>query len=655
VALVECIESGDIIGNVLLIEQSDGSYQAVIFKDEGTISTSDLDLTCFAEQTIRVTYTDPNYLNQISITEEIQSQITQAVYFVDANGDVIENLDEYQDSVFYVYAEAFSQNPNSIDQVTVTLKTPTGATRVITLTETGVITGEFISEAINFIFVAERESAGGALIVGEIDGETSFPVGGVTATLITVQSTTVDSLEIISAYIPVEKVWIIDGLDAVNDMPGPDGVADTIFIQFADPLKALPSEIFSIDWPSQNEDDYTATLYPEEDLSEISFLVNPDGTIDSSVVVVVLKDSDEIFTIGNTSADPTNPPTLILPDGRIFKGQEVIIEDRVAPVILGADRLPSNLEHYSYVDENGDTRFKLNPDSIVITFSEDISAISLSGQPWDSLVMFSATCNKDSGHILTTFNGQEPIVLEDDENGNPRWLFVISNEKGVYKPTSEGCVWLNPDALYADIANNTPSIYAVPPTGLDAEKVINDSYIFIPVEGIADDGSNSIANGYYTDSDVQTVQLWIPPIGMNDDGTINLDQQDCSQDLNLEEEEDYRQYPPNCLSTVLVESQGAYHAKFEIYDHLGKYLYSGEQIFGRCGEMQNENRLGPDGYRSWLVWNQKDIEGAFVGSGVYVWKVQYFSVIDETITIPRAIYKQGIARSDFPEKNCADN
>ena len=55
---------------------------------------------------------------------------------------------------------------------------------------------------------------------------------------------------------------------------------------------------------------------------------------------------------------------------------------------------------------------------------------------------------------------------------------------------------------------------------------------------------------------------------------------------------------------------------------------------------------------SWLVWNQRDLDGGYVGNGVYVWKVRY-DAIDGGNTIPTAVYKQGIVRSVEPELDCA--
>jgi hypothetical protein len=111
-----------------------------------------------------------------------------------------------------------------------------------------------------------------------------------------------------------------------------------------------------------------------------------------------------------------------------------------------------------------------------------------------------------------------------------------------------------------------------------------------------------------------------------------------------------RIFPKNCLSAVSVISEGAYKARVSIFSHLGAVVHHSEQHFGYCGELEDNNRLRRDGYASFLVWNQKDLSGRYVGSGVYIWKVRYKLDDGSTRT---DIYKQGIVRSDEPLPECA--
>jgi len=140
---------------------------------------------------------------------------------------------------------------------------------------------------------------------------------------------------------------------------------------------------------------------------------------------------------------------------------------------------------------------------------------------------------------------------------------------------------------------------------------------------------------------------WIPPIGLQPDGSINTIQ----QELCINPDKSMTPYPLNCLSTVVVVAQEAYRATINIYDHLGKFIHSSTQQFGYCeSEKENSERYTPIGSISWLVWNQRNLDNRLVGSGVFIWKVQFSY---ENGNSQLMMYKQGIARQDNPLQFCA--
>jgi hypothetical protein len=104
------------------------------------------------------------------------------------------------------------------------------------------------------------------------------------------------------------------------------------------------------------------------------------------------------------------------------------------------------------------------------------------------------------------------------------------------------------------------------------------------------------------------------------------------------------------MSAVSVISEGPYKARVQIFSNLGEFVHASEQQFGYCGEMEDENRLRPGGFASFLIWNQKDLTGKYVGSGVYIWRVLY-RMQDGTSRLED--YRQGIARGVNPSVNCA--
>jgi hypothetical protein len=144
---------------------------------------------------------------------------------------------------------------------------------------------------------------------------------------------------------------------------------------------------------------------------------------------------------------------------------------------------------------------------------------------------------------------------------------------------------------------------------------------------------------------------WIPPVNMTEDGSINSKAQDgCGTQA---EQASPVAFPLNCLSVVLVLSEGAYTAEVGIYDNLGKFVHSSRQKFGYCGELKNRHRLQSSGlYASYLIWNQRDVNGNLVGSGVYVWRIKLTYESGKSVKLYE---RQGIARNGPPAPSCAIN
>ena len=151
----------------------------------------------------------------------------------------------------------------------------------------------------------------------------------------------------------------------------------------------------------------------------------------------------------------------------------------------------------------------------------------------------------------------------------------------------------------------------------------------------------------------KAVRSIILPYGLTSDGEINESSQaTCSGPGNFANALVVQD--PNCLSIVQVLSQEGYVANVSIVDHLGKVVSHSKQRFGMgCGDLKEPNdRLTSKGYLRYLIWNQKNIEGMYVGSGVYIWKVIFkFTSGTEQISF----YKQGVIRQDNPSADCLSN
>ncbi|MFC1585677.1 FN3 associated domain-containing protein [Fibrobacterota bacterium] len=661
--LVDVQDTGttDIIRGLKLIQINDSTYAGSFTKDELPLDKSDTILSTLASDLIRVTYTDPVYRNSEVSEAPFSDVVVQDIYFIDQSGGTrITALNEYDASTFVVVVQASTPDKYAIDTLEVTLTTQGGDAVTVEVVETGPNSGIFESAGIPFAF-AQDPQAGNQVIEGNLDLSTLQNNATVSATVVIGENSSSSGLEIGAAYVPADSSWIIDG--------DQDGRADTIFIKFRTSLPELPQNIFSIDWPADNSKGFTASGDPDESLSEISFLVRDDGSTDSSVLVVVLKDNGEVFDMGQTSASRISPPKLTLPDHPVFQGLEVEIMDRVGPVLVDAYKYATDGGvHVQTV--NGEDMLFINPDTLVFTLSEKIHPLADTGSVWDSLLWF-VPQNDPSGEAypIILLEGTRPILVSED---SLTWKIILTTRTDVMKPRNEDNIFLSSDPLFMDEHGNVPSEREVPIEGNRPFAGDWGSYIFSPVEGLDLNAPGSIiALGDFKDGELiipnadrrpilddggQVIgwepyeQKWIPPQHMNEDGTINEAlQAGCD---NLDETQQPVDYPENCLSTVVIWTEIPYTAHINIYDHLGKFVHSSVQRFGNCGEMRNAYRRDEDrpGVMSFLVWNQKDSDGTYVGTGVYVWKVIRKNEMGETI---ESFYRQGIVRSSTPVRNCA--
>ncbi|MBF0432108.1 MAG: chitobiase/beta-hexosaminidase C-terminal domain-containing protein [Fibrobacteria bacterium] len=639
-----CLESGDKLDDVRLIETDDGNYRFLFTKDEGEANSNDTILNCQSEDDIRVSYIDPIYGTSQNFQTGWQDNKTSKIYFLQpGTEDTITSLNQYTDSSFIVVVEAISLDKNKIDTLTINVSIENGETISVMVVETDIYSGIYKSVETKYSFVISP-SADNDILEAGLDISSPDNAAVITASIISSGDTISSTLNTNAAFIPPEEAWIRDG--------NSDGIADTIYVKFKDSLPEKPAQITSIDWPAEGVNDFAASS------DEISFFINEDGTVDKSIIVIVL--SDDEFLFGATAPSQTLPPSLTLPEGNLFAGIKVPIKDRVGPVITEAVKNPSNLNYYK--DATGMTR--RNPDTLIITFSEKVIPSHNTGTPWDSLIMFvSPNENKENAHAL--INLVAPKVIEGTDS--LQWMFIVTNEDGAYKPKVDDLIFMNPEAPYTDNApdKNIPQDHAAQILGEEPKGNINRSNIFVPVEGISigdpsglipnitfdDNGKVIFGNNTKTVTDnsgnIEVIQEWLKPIGLNSDGTINSSKQICDEP---EEVEPISIYPKNCLSTVQVFSKERYIAEIVIFDHLGKYVHSSIQRFGYCGETENAFRRTSEGLVSWLVWNQKDLEKNHVGTGVYLWKVKFISP-DGTHT---GEYRQGIARSVVPGNRCAE-
>ncbi len=458
------------------------------------------------------------------------------------------------------------------------------------------------------------------LIFSDIAANVNFMVQG------TSPGTLAEWLSGINVTYNVERSWIIDG--------NQDGRADSVFIKLLEPISILPSSITSISWPADGNMDKNANSQ------------NIHAYSDSVIVVDFSSDS---FEFGQTAA--VDEPSLIMPDGK-----SVIIEDGIGPMLTRAEITAPRYKRF-ILESDASQTIQVSPDTLVLTVSEPLSALPGTSEPWKNLVMLVKGCDETSQTLPLPILTAPTIGSRGDLTIH---IPISISEEGSLVELND-CVYLNNNALYRDAANNPPnpvhSLVIGNPSGFDNFY----SSLVVPIIGRTNNTSEFnmphigevavINNAGDIVRVIEGNQLteWIPPLYMTPSGEINETAQSIC-DAAAKQNVSPRAFPANCLSAVGIYSEGPYTAEIVILDHLGKFIQSSTQSFGYCGEMENPDRLQPGGYVSFLVWNQKDTAGKFVGNGVYIWSIKYRFANGLS---RQNLFKQGIIRTGEPGLNCA--
>ncbi|MBF0433498.1 MAG: hypothetical protein HQK83_19630 [Fibrobacteria bacterium] len=648
---IECALSGDKLEKVLLVQTSATSslYCGIVVKKEA-ISGVLLDdiLHCQDIDNVVSHYIDPVYGTGATGQVAIMDQTNSKIEFLNLSGVPVTSFSESEAGQFKVRLTQKSPDLYVIDTLIVKLTSNTGDTLDVLVYESAEKSGVF-EGVVNVGFSAVPNMRNNVL-----EGKLNLTSLTNRMTVTASKGNAKGSLIVFSTYVPAERAWIVDG--------NGDGQADSIYIRFKGSLAALPHEVTSIDWPGEGVSGYTAstnTLMPT--LSDINY-VNGDYSLIAIVLPGVLDGRLELFPQGGTSLEVVNFPALTLPDGKVFQGQDVLIEDGIGAVVMEVIKYPSDNTYYKDVDGY----LQKQPDTLQITLSEKIRPRTGAGVPWDSLFLFMPPgMNKADAYPLISQAGIQPKVQGPD---SLVWTFIVDNSVNTMKPLIDDELFLNPLAPYVDASpgENGPESLERVVVGADNLNPINNSNIFVPVIGTSVGDPRSLSANLYIDEsgqvapgrDVVMVQnesgeygysrMWMKPHGLNDDGTVNSPDGECVS--GAAESSGQEEYPENCLSAVQIFSTDTYAAEIAIFDHMGKFIHQSVQYFGRCGELENPERRKSKGLQSWLVWNQKDVQGNYVGTGVYLWKVKFTTSAGSHT----AVYRQGVVRAGGdPEENCA--
>jgi hypothetical protein len=116
--------------------------------------------------------------------------------------------------------------------------------------------------------------------------------------------------------------------------------------------------------------------------------------------------------------------------------------------------------------------------------------------------------------------------------------------------------------------------------------------------------------------------VWIPPVGFNPvSGEVlnSIPMDTASQGV----ETSTLELKPAETSLVQVVSTGRYVATVRISDSANRLVREFTQNFGYHGELNNRNRVTPKGLASYLVWNNRNLNGRLVADGAYLWRIGF--------------------------------
>ncbi|MBF0433061.1 MAG: fibro-slime domain-containing protein [Fibrobacteria bacterium] len=648
---IECTSSGDKLENILLIQKTPNSnqYCGIVEKQEAQSGIiRDEILACQDIDNIAAVYVDPVYGTEANEQVTIWDPTVSKITFLDLSGIAITNVSESDGDKMKAQLVHKSPNIYVIDTLMLKLKSDTGDSLDVLVIETGTASGVF--EAVVEFGFSISPNARNNVIEGKLN-----PVAVHNQMTITgIKDGVSATVSVTAAYVLAERAWIVDG--------NGDGQGDSIYISFATIVTELPATINSIDWNSEGLQGHNATYsamvpassdiqYAGSDLSTLSVLL--PGALDKNL---------EIFPAGVTSLENNNLPTLMLPEGKVYQGRDVPIEDGIGTVVLKVQKFPSDNTYYK--DTEG--FLQRQPDTLEITLSEKIRPLHSVGPHFDSLFRFAGPqMNRADAYSLISLPGSPPKVQGPD---SLVWTFIVDNSSETVKPLVNDELFLNTAAPYADAspAANAPQGLPQIIQGADNPNPINNSNIFVPVIGTGINDPNSMMTNLYVDNSGRILpgrgtvllrdqtgttsyeRMWVRPFGLKHDGTVLPPEEGCVS--GTVETAGQESFPDNCLSSVQIFSTDSYVAEVVIFDHLGKFVHQSTQYFGQCGELENHYRRSPQGLMSWLVWNQKDLQGQYVGSGVYLWKVKFTTSAGQHTMV----YRQGIVRAGTePESSCA--
>lgn len=297
---------------------------------------------------------------------------------------------------------------------------------------------------------------------------------------------------------------------------------------------------------------------------------------------------DKAFEYGLTAGDTAKPPYIRVTKTDKDFSQKVYITDKIGAVPAKVEKFPGK---YS-IEEFMDVHAKLPPDTLVVTLSEPIRLKKGGRDNWESLFRYSPRCKDTLDYSLNI--AKKPDV---DSTGMI-WILVLDDHNIV----TGNCIRTNPKASYVDLKGNRMGR-----GGAEIEGDNGDMYLYEVSPNPSVSGLDKKAK-------------WIAP-----------------------HEKEWSRVP-DTLSTIRVAAVAPYKAVVTIFDEYSNVVATFKQSFGFDGEMDEEFRRNGEDRSAigFLYWNQRTDENRKVGTGVYIWRIDF--KFDDGHTDFR-IVKTGIKRT----------
>lgn len=277
---------------------------------------------------------------------------------------------------------------------------------------------------------------------------------------------------------------------------------------------------------------------------------------------------EDSFDYGATAADAEEAPYLKMTRPKGGFSQKMEIKDRIGAVPVKAVKRPGTIS----IDEFMECTNEVPPDTLEITLSEPVENTG-DENAWKKLFTYSEDCKDTLDYSLNISK-----LLEKDSAGLV-WTFVLAD----HNLMTYNCIRTNPKATYVDKYDN--------PMGRG---------------GITIDGSNGNVYLYEVApapavSGIKNKEKWIAP-----------------------GDEDWSRVP-DTLSVIRVASIMPYKAIVTIFDSYSNVVTTFKRKFGDDGEMSQKIRGNGRNHAKtgFLHWNNRSDDGRHVGTGVYIWRIDF--------------------------------